>query len=111
MVQYKNLNSLGRAYRAGNVDRSTYIKQRRRIIDDFTHAVDDGEEDITIIGSKTDFDEATTIVSTATELAERDRADENTTKVASDFISNYSRNTILLALVTLAGIAFFYFYH
>ena len=35
-MKYKNLNSLGKAYRNGEVDRSGYIRQRRDLIDAIT---------------------------------------------------------------------------
>ena len=36
-LKYKNLNSLGKAYRKGEVNRSGYIRQRRDIIDAITN--------------------------------------------------------------------------
>lgn len=107
-MQYKNLNSLGRAYRAGNVDRSTYIKQRRRIIDDFTKPVDEEAEDITVISPHSEFDEAATIVSTAADLAERDGDEESLPKVANDYLSGSLLPAVLFGLMALAIILFFY---
>ena len=68
-MQYKNLNSLSKAYRSGDVDRSTYIQQRRQLIDTITASAIEDNEDITVTSTKSGFDEATTVISNAAELA------------------------------------------
>ncbi|MEM7467740.1 MAG: hypothetical protein AAF387_12780 [Pseudomonadota bacterium] len=71
-MKYKNLNSLGRAYRNGEVDRSGYIRQRRDLID----AIVTGDFDITmdtITRLEDTHAEADTIISDASALASRDQ--------------------------------------
>lgn len=68
-MQYKNLNSLSRAYRSGDVDRSNYIRQRRQLIDTITGEAIEGNEGVSATNPEPSFDEATTVISSAAELA------------------------------------------
>ena len=105
-MQYKNLSSLGRAYRAGDVDRSTYIKQRRDIIDDFTSTEPEDDEDITVIKSEDGIDEATTIISNATELSSPDTPSESFSKsLTSRFIKLMP--FIVIATLVIFGAIFY----
>lgn len=107
-MQYKNLNSLGRAYRAGNVDRSTYIKQRRKIIDDFTGPVEQDDQNGTVSDAEMQFDEASTIISTATALAEGGNTENSATQNTEALPRKYLFAAVGLILLLVATIFFFF---
>jgi hypothetical protein len=100
-VQYTNLNSLGRAYRAGNVDRSTYIRQRRALIDAFTLGPPGDSQDLTATVEVDAFDEMPTVISHIEELHDGQPAAEKTNVTGHRrFLTSLSIVVIIILIVT-----------